>query len=107
MVTTTTTAVVEERPPLIHHLGGAEWEPRYVQAERQARAIRNFWRIAYHYWKYKELLGFCGTVLAGAQHRYTTGRIAIGNELPTPSQYAGATRNTRWQRDPLLPGRRS
>ena len=106
MVTTTTT-VVEERPPLIHRQGGPEWEPRYVEAQRRARAVENFGRVAYHYWKYKELLGFCGTALVGAQRRYEFGRIAMGEVRLSPSQYAGATRNSRWRRDPLLLGRRS
>ena len=68
VVTTTTTTVVEEQLPLLHHLGEEEWDPRFVRAERQARVVRNFGRIAYHYWKWQELLSFCGSVLAGAQH---------------------------------------
>ena len=118
-ITTTTTTTVFE----------PEGEPEDVEPEnenflRQARrddprvnprwavwrreAIRNFGRLGRNLWKWHELLGFAGSVLATAKGRYRLGRIAIGEEAVTGPQYARAVSETRWQSAPSLrSGRRS
>ena len=107
MITTTTTTVIEERPPLSHWQGGAEDQPRYLRltALQRARAIAGFGKIAYNYWKYRALLGFCGTVLDGSKRRYAFGRLATGTLRLTDAKYAVATEGSRWQSSPLVSGR--
>ena len=61
-------------------------------------------RVALNLWKWRELLGFCGTALARSKDRYERGRIAIGVEVPSDQEYARVTAGTRWQKVDLYSG---
>ena len=92
-VTTTTTTVTED---YVVAEGGDE-DSEESRAARTERVARHFERIVWHYFRWKELVSWCGSVLNSVQRRQYFSKIALGKANPNRGDYAGAVRGSRWQ----------